>query len=137
MRESEGDMERQQVRAVVDREVAAAQRGDIRAYVRLLDDGAVFLPPNQPPKDGADLRQWLRDFLKDFTVEWLSFTHHKTEVSGDLAYHTYSYGWKITSKAGGEPLVEHGKGLHVLRRDSGGTWRILREIWNSSPAPSN
>ena len=130
-------MERQEVASVVDREVAAAERGDIQAYVGLLDDEAVFLPPNQAPKDGVDLRQWLGDFLQDFAVEWLSFTHHETEVSGDLAYHTYSYAWKVTSKAGGEPILEHGKGLHLLRRDSRGTWLILREIWNSSPAPSN
>jgi len=119
--------------AVIDREVTAAAKSDFGEYNSILADDAVFMPPNGHPRSGAELRTWLRQFLEDFVVEWVSFRHSDAVVDGNMGYHSYEYEWRVTPRAGGEVTVSYGKGLHVLRRDSDGSWKILREIWNSSP----
>jgi ketosteroid isomerase-like protein len=126
-------VDQQRVIAVSDQEVVAMSAGDIDQFLRILTDDAVLMPPNLPPKTGEELRNWMRDFFERFTIEWLGFAHLETEVAGDLAYHVYAYSWRVTPKAGGEPIVAHGKGMHILRRQTDGCWKLTREIWNASP----
>jgi len=59
--------------------------------------------------------------------------HNELEVAGNLAYHTYVYTWRVTPRASGEAKVSSGKGLHILRCQADGSWRIAREIWNAMP----
>lgn len=109
--------------------------GDAARHFAVLTDDALFLPPNQEAKQGAELREWLRDFLGRLTVEWLEYVHEESVIVGDLAYHRYSYRWKLTPKAGGQPTVASGKGLHVLQRQADASWKISRNLWDSSPGP--
>jgi len=118
---------------VTDKEAAAVAGADMDAYEQVLAEDAVFLPPNGEPRSGTALRAWLREFLEGFAVEWLRFSHGDVAADGGLAYHTFEYEWRLTPRAGGEPIVSQGKGLHVLRREPSGEWKILREIWNASP----
>ncbi len=123
-----------QVIAAADEEAAAIRTGDAERYFAILTEDAVFMPPNLMPKTGDDLRQWLREFLNTVTVEYLSSRDGQTEIAGDLAYHEYSCSWRVTPKAGGPPSVAHFKGLHILRRLPGGSWKLSRNIWNVNPA---
>ena len=131
---SSSGVDQQRVIALSDKEVTAMSAGDINQFLAILADDAVLMPPNLPAKSGNELRNWMRDFLERFTIEWLGFVHGETEVAGDLAYHAYAYSWRLTPRAGGEPIVAHGKGVHILRRDPDGRWKLTREIWNASPA---
>ena len=131
---SDPEVGREQVLAVLDQEVAAIGNDDIKAYHAILADDAVFMPPNLPPKAGDELRLWLDDFLQSVTVQWLKFTHVETVVVGGCAYHVFACSWRVTPRAGGEPKVLHFKGLHILRRQLDGAWKLAREIWNTSPA---
>jgi ketosteroid isomerase-like protein len=128
-------MDRRQVIAVADQEAAAMSASDMDQYLAILADDAVFLPPSSPARRGGELRQWLRDFLEGFTTEWLRLVHGETVVAGDLAYHDYAYSMKVTPQAGGQPSVGHGKGLHILRREPDGSWKMVRNVWNAAPAP--
>jgi ketosteroid isomerase-like protein len=56
-------------------------------------------------------------------------------ADGSLGFHTYEYVWRVTPRGAGAPTIGHGKGMHVLRRQADGAWKILREVWNASPAP--
>jgi ketosteroid isomerase-like protein len=127
-------IDHQAILTVLEQEAAVMRDGSVDHFVALLTDDGVLMPPNETPKAGAELRQWLGDFLQRFRVAWLSLVHDETVVSGDLAYHAYTYTWRVTPKGPGEPAVASGKGLHILRRDAHGTWRIAREIWNATPA---
>lgn len=98
---------------------------------------ATSLPTNLSPKHGEELREWLRDFLEHFAVEWMEFTHEETEVADELAYHRYAYGWRVTPRSGGPSTGAHGKGLHILRRRPNEDWKIVCEIWNASPSPES
>lgn len=128
------DADRNQILAVLDQEVTAIRNNDIKAYLAILADDAVFMPPNLPAKQGDELRLWLDEFLWSVTVQWLEFTRVETVVVSDLAYHVFACSWRVTPKAGGEPKVFHFKGLHILRRQLDGAWKLTREIWNTSPA---
>ncbi len=119
--------------APVLREKAAVAAGDTGAYFGALSQDAVFMPPNSPAKSGEELRSWLTAFLRDFRIEWLDFTSTEIAVAGDMAYHAYTYTWRATARSGGEGRVSSGQGLHILRQQPDGSWRISREIWNSVP----
>ena len=120
--------------ALADMEVEAMARGDVDAYLALLDEEAVFLPPGLLPKEGAELHNWMRQFLTGFTIEWIQFTHDEAYVCNDYGYHRYTYKWRFYPKSGGEEIMAQGKGLHIMRRRAGGSWKLYREIWNANPA---
>lgn len=122
--------------AVLDEEARAISDGDIDGLLAILAEDAVFMPPNLFEKTGEELRSWLRDFLAGFTAVWLKYVHGQTEVVGDLAYHVFFYSWRVTPKAGGAGTLGHGKGIHILRRQPDGSWKLAREIWTPSPAAS-
>jgi ketosteroid isomerase-like protein len=129
------EVDQRKVIAATDEEAAAIEGGDFIRYLAVLTDDALFMPPNSPAKAGEELRAWLRDFVDRYRVKYLKLTHDETVVEGDLAYHRFVYGWKVTPKAGGDTAVGHGKGMHILRRQADGAWKIAREIWNAIPAP--
>ena len=137
MTDASSETDRQKVIAVTDEEAAAIETGDVPRYFALLAEDALFMPPNSLAKQGEELREWLRDFVERFHIHYLRLTHDETAVEGSLAYHRFTYGWTVTPKAGGETLTGHGKGLHILRRQPDGAWKIAREIWNAIPAPEN
>jgi ketosteroid isomerase-like protein len=92
------------------------------------------MPPNSQPKRGVELREWLRAFVEEFRVEWLSYASMEVLEAGETAYHSFAYTWRVRPRDGGEAKTSSGKGVHLLRREADGSWRIAREIWNSSPA---
>ena len=128
------DVSTDRVLAAIGIERDAMATGDIDRYLAVLTDDAIFLPPNSPSKTGAELRSWLRGFLEGFRVEWLSFVSTETLIAGEMAFHSYTYTWRVCARAGGEPTIAAGKGVHLLRRQPDGSWRIAREIWNGNPA---
>ncbi len=123
----------QLVLAVVESERTAMTRGDTDQYFAILTEDAVFLPPNTTAKKGEELRAWPRDFLDRFEVTWLSWVDGDTVVMGDIAYHDYAYSMKSTPRTAGEPVLGSGKGIEIYRREKGGDWKIVRNIWNSVP----
>lgn len=133
MADRESNRDCQQIFAVTEAESAAIQEGDTQKYFALLTDDAVFLPPNLTPKAGKELRLWLTEFLEHVSVESLYFTHGETAFRADLACHEYTCKWRTTPKPRGQPTVTCFKGMHVLRRQPDGTWKISRNIWNTTP----
>ena len=126
----------QKIITVADQEAAAMQSGDMSAYLTILFEDAVYMPPNTAPKRDEELRRWLREFLDNNLVEWPRFDHGETIIAGDLAFHEYTYTMRATPKAGGQPATGYGKGMQVLRRENDGSWKILRNIWNARPPDS-
>ncbi len=127
--------EKQRVEGTIDAEVRAIEDDDIDGYLAVLSEDALFQPPGLPSMGGEELRAWLREFLGQWRVEWLGFKHDETEVSGNLAFHRFSYSWRLEPKSGGQLQVAHGKGLQILRRCEDGDWKIAREVWNDRPTP--
>jgi ketosteroid isomerase-like protein len=117
--------------------VAAFRAGDTATLVSLLTSDVVFLPPNEAPVIGkASAKAWLERFFStlkviDFGV-LTSEQQREVIVSGDLSVECGAFKWSIAPIAGGEAIHEEGKFVAIWRREPDGTWRILRDIWNSN-----
>jgi ketosteroid isomerase-like protein len=92
---------------------------------------ATILPPNQPPVVGRDA---IRAFLRDFHAaahRRCTISHTRVETSGDLAYVGGTY--TATSRfPDGSILGDAGNLLEVWRRDEGGTWWCVADMYASS-----
>lgn len=133
---AEDQQERQRIESVIDAELESMADDEIERYLPLLAEDALFLPPDLPSIGGEELHAWLREFLGEWRIEWLGYRHNETEIRGDLAFHRFSYSWRLEPKRGGQLQVSHGKGLHILRREGDGDWKIARETWNARPTPN-
>ena len=115
----------------------AIAAGDAERYFALLADDCVMMPPNTAPLSGAALRDWLAQFIASVRVESLRYEDGQTQIAGDWAWHEYACDWRITPRAGGAATTPRFKGMHILRREAGNEWRILRNIWNLDPPRTN
>lgn len=128
--------DRTAVEAVREAERAAAEAGDVEAFVALLSPDIMVMPPNDVAVSGRDAaRTWLADFMEAFTVSFSSYTTDDVVVDGDLAVERYSGVWTVTPKGEGDALTERVKGLHVYRRQPDGSWRMTHDVWNSDEPP--
>ena len=132
---SASDPVRAKIFAVTEAETKAIEVSDLDAYLSLLTDDAVFLPQNDSAKSGDELRRWLKDFLERVAIKYAAFAHGETIVRDDLACHFYTCSWTAVAKSGGQPVRMAFKGMHILRRQPDGSWKISRSIWNNDPAP--
>ena len=125
--------ELQAVLAIAKREPAVMSAGDIEGYMSLLADSAISMRPGGVSMEGKELRDWLAEFLRSSSVEWIKYEHGHTQLSGDLAFHDYAYEWRVTSRSEGKSVTGKGKGIQMFTKLSDGSWKLVRNIWNSNP----
>ena len=111
--------------------IEAFNAGDVSAAVALVMDDAVDLPPRRPAVVGKEaIREFLQSdvdrFIMNFADEIV-----EVEVAGDLAVIWTNYTVTLTPKNDGEPIKNNGKWLKVLKRQSDGSWKFSRNIWNN------
>jgi ketosteroid isomerase-like protein len=125
------------VRETVSQEVATANAGDLERFLAVFSSDAVVMPPNEPTVRGSELRDWVRGVMDQVSIQLASYSDEDIFVSGDLAYHRYAFEWTLAPKAGGSPMTERGHGLHILRKQADGSWKITVDTWSSSePLPT-
>lgn len=125
------------IRKVVDEALAIANAPtkDWAAYVKTYyAEDAIVLDPNMPAIEGSAAIESL--FLKfpsisDFKVELLEI-----EGYGDLAYVRGKYSMMVTPPGATEPIKDVGKYIEIWRKKADGSWKVVRDIWNSDlPLP--
>jgi uncharacterized protein (TIGR02246 family) len=132
-RNTEADVEA--IKNVGREEIAAANAGDPERFISILSDDIEVIPYGQPAVRGEQARQWLREFLDQATLQ-VAYTNEEVVVDGDLGIHRYSFEWTVTPKGGGDSVQERGAGIHVMRRQSDGSWKIATDIWTpDAPTP--
>ncbi len=131
------EADRAAIEAVREAEEAAALAGNADDFTALFADDAMALPPNGPQVAGADaIREWIEGFMEATTIEFTRYDTEEVLVSGDLTVERYSAEWILTPKAGGDPVTEGVKGVHVMERQADGSWKIVYDVWNSDdPLP--
>lgn len=126
----------QAVNAAGDREIAAVSSGNVDSVLPVFTSDAVLMPPNEAAVHGRDsLRIWAQGMYQQFSLSGRYISSDVT-VAGDWAIQRYTYALTLTPKAGGRPIEERGKGIHVYRRQPDGGWLIAQDIWNSNAAPA-
>lgn len=117
------------IKKVGEQEIATFVAGDVEAVLALFTADFEVMAPNQPAVRGEAARKWVMDFLGQFDFEAKPYSNEEVEVDGDLAYHRYSLEFTGTPKSGGDPVHEMGTGMHILKRQSDGSWKITKDIW--------
>jgi len=117
----------------VDRAIVAAGNAhDIEGLLDVIADDARMLPPNAPPVVGKNAIRELAGALvsPDFRVR-----HDVDEVvvsrGGDLAYVSYAYELTFTGPDG-TPVTETGKDISIYRKEAGGPWKLVIDMWSSN-----
>jgi len=116
--------------------INAFNAGDVSAAVALVMEDAVDLPPNRPAIIGREaIRSFLQSDVDRFAMNFADEIV-EVEVEGDLAVIWSNYTVTLTPRGDGEPIENSGKWLKVLKRQSDGSWKFLRNIWNSDNPPT-
>jgi uncharacterized protein (TIGR02246 family) len=116
------------------KDIAAAKVGDVDTLATLWTDDAVALPPNKKPVIGISaIREWLNENRLDTTKVQITeyvFDFKEVRVIGNHAFEWARI--RISSHPKGAPSSMQASGnlLRVLRRQTDGSWKVARAIWN-------
>jgi ketosteroid isomerase-like protein len=117
----------------------AINTGDSVALSALTDEDHIMIVPNRAPIVGKAANDAAngRGFQQyKFDEHW---TPLETVVSGDLAYQRGTYTVNASPKSGSVTAREsRGNFLRIYRRQTDGSWRMTRDMFNSDqPPPAN
>ena len=118
----------------------ATRHMDNAATIVLWDnDGVSLLPSTKPIVGKTEIAQFMQKVMAqmpDGHMKQFDLACFDIEVSGNWASE-WCQEHQIVVFSGGKPQFEGwGKMLLVLHRDSGGGWRLKREMWNQALAPN-
>jgi len=131
--ETEGSASRIEL-GQMNRDFAAALNArDARAAAALYAEDAVLIPPGEPILRGRSaIEEYWRGAIESGGIRDVSVETMDAHSSGSLGYETGSFLLTVNGPDG-EPVVDRGRYVEVLRRESDGTWRSTHGIWNASP----
>jgi len=129
-------------RAAIDRGheafLAGMRANDCTKLLPLLTADVVFAPPNAPTATGIDgVRAWCEPIFKQVKTTAVTVSDRDVDIAGDWAIEHGNFDWAVAPLAGGSEQREQGRFLAIYRRQPDGSWKLARDIWNSSlPLPS-
>ena len=106
---------------------SATAKGDVDTVLGLMAEDVVFLVAGKEPMRGRGaFEQSLRALLKQYRIEsWGEI--QEIEVSGSLAYSWAKLKVQVIPLSGGTAPVREGNTLSILRKESQGSWMIVRD----------
>ncbi len=107
---------------------------DMKGVAAIYAEDAIVLSPNEAAVQGrAAIQAWIESFppTTNFQVQI-----QEVEGEGDLAYVRGTATFTITP-SGAAPVEERAKYIEIWRKQKDGSWKIMRDIWNSDrPLPA-
>lgn len=113
------------IRQLVDTWLAATQKGDLRAVLKLLSDDAVFMVTGQKPF-GKEAFAINFKQMKDVSISATSDIQ-EIEIFEDLAYMRNYLEITMASASVVNPVHRAGYTLTILRKRTDGRWVIARD----------
>jgi ketosteroid isomerase-like protein len=114
---------------------AAFNDGKAEAMGQLIDLKSVWLPPGKQALVGKDkIVQHYADYFAQVHSEF-ELQAGDIQVSDGWAFMSGAFSRADTLKAGGKATQAFGHYLFVLKKQSDGTWKIARDIWNETVKP--
>jgi uncharacterized protein (TIGR02246 family) len=122
---------RQAVEASNAKFCEAFNAGDAAALAAMYTEDAIVMPPNQEMAQGTNALQQTFGGFFSMGAANLALTTSDVMGSGDLVVETGKYNIALP---GG--IQDSGKYLVVWKKAADGSWKLHRDIWNSSlPLP--
>ena len=121
-----GELREAWARNLHDKQVEAS-------LVEYAADAEFIEQDGQRVKGTAALKQLYEMITKTFDSD-LTFTSVRVETSGDIAYDSGTYRETLVTRATGKRQEMKGSYLTVYRREKGGPWLIVEQVWTGGPA---
>src|SRR5262245_54915377 len=117
----------QAIRNLVAEWHRATAAGDVDAVLRLMAEDVVFLVAGREPMKGrGQFEKGLRGILTSHRIDSTSDIQ-EIEISGDLAYCWSVLNVRVTPISGGDSAVRSGSALSILRKQTNGSWALVRD----------
>jgi len=115
---------------------SAYDQGDAATIAGLFAQNARYLPSEAPTLSGrAEIQAYFQAFFDQMESQSITITPAESDVSGDLVYEWGTYTISLTPQ-GEDPSSNQGRYTVILERQSGGAYRIVLDIDNSSQPQS-
>jgi uncharacterized protein (TIGR02246 family) len=112
------------IRDLVDTWMKASRAGDTATVLSLMSDDVIFMVPGREPF-GKEAFAAASQSMKGFRLEG-SADIRELRVLGNWAYLRNFIEITVTPP-GGAPMRRSGYTLTILRKESGGRWRLMRD----------
>jgi len=124
-------------RAMIDRlrraYAEAYSAGDVERTLGMYSADAVLMPQSQPAMTTPSaVRTYLKQSFDQFRIELLLSSEEIVFVGEGFVYDRGRYSLRAQARAGGSVTEDVGKYLVLWRRQDDGSWKIERDIDNSS-----
>lgn len=124
------------IRAAIQEAAAAHAAGDAERWANLFAEGGLLLPEGGPTISSRDsLRAWVGALYNANNVT-MTIEPIEIQVAGDWAFSRDHFTGTLTPKSGGSPVPMVGKEIVIWRRQSDGSWKPARVIFNSNAPPA-
>jgi uncharacterized protein (TIGR02246 family) len=120
---------------------AAFKAGDAAAVAALYTSDGFSQGNEQPTGMGKEgIAAGNKALFDNYTIQSVTLTPVKTEVSGTLGYDIGTYAFVAAPKAKGDTLKAQGRYVVVLRKQPDGSWKAIADMDNvvappMAPAP--
>ena len=108
-------------------------RGDGKALAAMYTSDAIAFPPDKEMIRGNDAIGEFWKATRNSGVQSVALTTIDVGRSGDVAYEVGSVSLRIQTP-GTEPTTVAAKYVVVWKRQTDGSWKLHRDIWNDLPA---
>jgi uncharacterized protein (TIGR02246 family) len=123
----------QSIRNLVAQWHRATAAGDVDTILPLMAEDVVFLVAGRPPMRGRSaFEQGLRSLLTSHRVDSRGDIQ-EVEVSGDIGYCRTLLTVRMTPLSGGDANLRSGSALSIFRKQTDGSWVLVRDANLLSP----
>jgi ketosteroid isomerase-like protein len=130
------DDDRAAIAKTTARLLAAVNRGNVDDVLSVWAEDGELMPPNHPSIRGrAALQQYFSQLFARSRFNF-TFTSSDVHVFGDVAMERVTYLAEAWRDESAKPVSSYGKGLHTYRREPGGVWKLINDIWNADGPPA-
>lgn len=124
------ESDKRAIEALREQELAAMNSGDVQGFIDIVTDDVVFDSPNRPAAIGKDAIRSLCEVVFERFDYDATYPADELVVDRDWAFDRGIWIENRTAKEGGEQTQATFGMLQIYRRQSDGSWRLARSIWN-------
>ena len=113
----------------------ALARADTTVLLASYTEDAVTMMPGYPAWRGrSEMAANGSKFFETVKLSDVKFNTTDVDIAGDYAIETGTYEMTVTPK-GAKPMADKGKYLTIWKKQADGSWKIYRDISNTSLSP--